>query len=542
MKRGKKSLLGLVALAAVAVIGTSFASWVQELQTGNEFMTARYDTKLVEHFNPPDTWRPGMEQEKEVLVSNEGTVPVLAKVVMNQTWIRKEDVYALRSTASDAKPERVKPYAGEQFPLSFETDGISQYAAILNLNRDAVVVLESGLASQESLHLGIPSVKTVAEANGKWLLVSETPDTDRNYTFYYVGKIVAGAQTPLLLKSVTLNPVLDRTIVGKDTYYVPQPDGSTKKVTVENISPEFGYDSAKYTLDIHASTVQATSAAVSAMYTGMTSGGKETEIVNYLASEIAESGVYDASEGPYKKLVFNQQNGTMVYTPYRTETGEEDGNWFMSFTNMVPGGVYKDKLAIENDSRKKFNVYMQVVPREQDAVKDELLNLISMKVSYQGTVIYEGKATGASLVSEEGLQRVVPLGTYASGAKGTIDVELSLDPTLTLGDGRSERVAGVLSKIDWKFMVTESGGGGGGDNGGGGGDPVQPGTTYPTVTIEDGPVPAGDLTVIEDSPVPLALLPKTGDTTPLMPVIVTVFGSGIILLYLGMQLRKKKEE
>ena len=128
----------------------------------------------------------------------------------------------------------------------------------------------------------------------------------------------------------------------------------------------------------------------------------------------------------------------MVYVPYRNEEGAETGNWFMSFTDMVPGGIYKDKLSIENASKKKYRLYAQVVPREQDTVKAQLLDLITMKVYYQGTLIYDGKATGASLITEEGLNRAVPLGTYASGDKGVIEVELSLDPTLKLGDVRSE--------------------------------------------------------------------------------------------------------
>lgn len=533
MRKGGHKILGLAALASLMLIGGTWAAWTQEIRTGNEFMPGTYETSLDETFTSPSDWHPGAEQEKKVWISNKGTVPVMAKAVIVQSWIRKEDVYATQLDASgEVVREPVEPLKGEAFPLTFRTEEGEEYASIPNFNKDAVVLLESGKAADASLSLGLTSVSTAKEAEGKWLLLNEVPDSKGQYTLYYMGIIQPNSTSPVILESVTLNSKLARTITGKETRFIKEDDGSTRKVTIDQVNSEFGYDSAKYTMDIKGTTVQATKAAVEAVF------GTGDGTLEYLAGHVAESGIFESST--VKTLKFEESRGQMVYVPYRTDDGTEEGNWFMSFTDMVPGGVYKDKLEIENDSRKKFNVYMQVVPREQDAVKDELLNLISMKVSYQGTVIYEGKATGASLVSEEGLQRVVPLGTYASGAKGTIDVELSLDPTLTLGDGRSERVAGVLSKIDWKFMVTESGGGGGGDNGGG--DPVQPGTTYPTVTIEDGPVPAGDLTVIEDSPVPLALLPKTGDTTPLMPVIVTVFGSGIILLYLGMQLRKKKEE
>lgn len=52
--------------------------------------------------------------------------------------------------------------------------------------------------------------------------------------------------------------------------------------------------------------------------------------------------------------------------------------------------------------------------------------------------------------------------------------------------------------------------------------------------------PLTDETIL-DEPVPLAVLPKTGDETPIIPAVVTLLGSGIILLWLGSSLRKKKE-
>lgn len=129
------------------------------------------------------------------------------------------------------------------------------------------------------------------------------------------------------------------------------------------------------------------------------------------------------------------------------------------------------------------------------------------------------------------------------GNTGLIEVELQLDPTLKLDDGRTEKYAGILSKVDWKFMVTEvkedtnHGGGSGGGGGGGSRD-----RTPNLVNIPDSEVPLSDMTTIEDSPVPLGMIPRTGDETPLIPIIVTVLGSGMILLYLANRMRKEREE
>ena len=532
MRKGGYKLLGLSALASLMLIGGTWAAWTQEIQVGNEFMPGDYRTTLDEIFIPPAEWTPGATQEKKVWISNKGTVPVLAKVVITQSWIRKEDVYAVRVDAGgNVVEEKIKPYKGEAFPLAFQTgSGQLEYAAVPDFNKDNVVLWEDGKTAEDSLRLGLALVKTMDAARGKWILMNEEPDSQNRYTLYYMGIIDAGGESPVILDSVTLNDELGMAITGKETYYVDRPDGSKKQVTIDKVNAAFGYDSSRYTMDIKATTVQATAAAVERVF------GKGGDTLSYLSGQIAQSGIFEAAET--KTLLMEEKNGRLVYTPYRTGDGKEEGNWFMSFTNMVPGGIYKDKITVENDSRRNWDLYLQVVPREQEQVKDDLLEHITMKVRYRDRVLYEGKATGASLVTEDGLQRAVPLGQFVQGSRETIDVELMLDSDLELSDTRSavSGFSGVLAKIDWKFMVTSSGGGGGqdGDGGGGGGTPD-------TVTIPEGDVPLSEVSVIEPEEVPMALIPKTGDTAPLIPIAVTVLGSAIILLYLGGKLYKGRK-
>lgn len=145
-----------------------------------------------------------------------------------------------------------------------------------------------------------------------------------------------------------------------------------------------------------------------------------------------------------KKLYFEQQNGKMVWNNVRGD----DGNWFMSFTNMVPGGQYTDQLKIENGSKKTYALYMQVIPIEQDEQKDELLELISMKVSLGTKALYEGTASGKEY-NNGNLQNVIFLGNYKPGEEDQINVELELDKNVGL------EYCDLLTKNDWKFMVTE---------------------------------------------------------------------------------------
>lgn len=145
-----------------------------------------------------------------------------------------------------------------------------------------------------------------------------------------------------------------------------------------------------------------------------------------------------------KKLYFEEKNGKMVWNNVRGD----DGNWFMSFTNMVPGGQHKDQIKIENGSQKTYALYMQVIPVKQEKKLDELLELISMKVSLGSKVIYEGTASGKDY-DHGNLQNVIYLGTYKSGQEDEIHVDLALDKNVGL------EYCDLLTKNDWKFMVTE---------------------------------------------------------------------------------------
>lgn len=145
-----------------------------------------------------------------------------------------------------------------------------------------------------------------------------------------------------------------------------------------------------------------------------------------------------------KKLYFEQQDGKMVWNNIRGD----DGNWFMSFTNMVPGGRYRDSLNIENGSKKTYALYMQVLPVPQDEKRDELLELISMQVTLGAKTIYTGTASGKEY-DNGNLRNVIYLGTYKPGGTDQIHVELELNKDLGL------EYCDLLTKNDWKFMVTE---------------------------------------------------------------------------------------
>lgn len=148
-----------------------------------------------------------------------------------------------------------------------------------------------------------------------------------------------------------------------------------------------------------------------------------------------------------KKLYFESQRGEMVWDGEQSSSVEQ----FMKFTNMVPGESYEDEMKIENGSSKTYNLYFQVIPLKQNELQNTLLQKIEMSVYQDGRVIYQGDALG-----EEGsvnLQNVVPLGTYEPSKESELRVDLKLDKTVGL------EFNGLLTKVDWKFMVQEKEGG-----------------------------------------------------------------------------------
>lgn len=545
MKKGRILIFAAAVLAALSVGGT-LAAWSQVIQTGNEYRIPQYKTSLEEEFSQPDDWQPGITTRKAVWVSNslsdetgQSGVPVLAKAELHQSWVRREPVYA---TASNVRYE-VEPLAGEELPLVFEAeDGTVQYAALPHFNRKTVMVLSSGMAKEEGLRLGLDYVDSAADpmVQGKWLLVNEDPAERGNYVLYYIGVLQPGEDSPHFLESVTMNPLLEASVIRKDTWYERQEDGSYKQVTETTPNSRYGYDSSRYTMDIKATTVQATKAAVEQTFTG----GFHEEVIHYLANEVADPGVYDASDLVKKLTVVrsDRNSGELAYIPYRTEAGSEEGNWFMSFTDMVPGGVYKDSLIVENNAGSNVRIWMRVLSREQDAIKDELLEKISMKVTFQGNVIYEGKATGSGYGEGTNLQELIPLCYLSPGASERIYVELVLEPSITCDPVTGKCIyADELSKIDWQFMIQGGGssnGGGGGSSGGGGGNsgggsPGGPGGGVTTsVTVGAGPEPGSQIT---------PLLPQTGDETPLW-LLGGMMTASLVLLAATVLLWKKNRD
>ncbi len=432
-----KGILYLIALIVINMIVGSLAYWTQSEQAVNEFQTALYSTELVEEFTPPSDWKPGQNVNKDAKVTNQGTVPVFARITLSQEWIRRENVY-------DKNGQVIAPAKGENFSLTFDGNQGKEYAALIQWGEN-VVLLSSGKSSTESLNLGLNTVDSVEQAVGKWLLISETPDQNNNLTLYYIGVVQGGTETPLVLDSVTMNPNIQSVIVEEDTVWNKQ---ESKWVTTTTTNPTHDYQNAHYTLGVKMETVQATKQAMKEMF-GSDMNSTQT-VINYLESVAVLGKGIDFSRDNQvkeKRLFLAENSGKLTYIP-----SAPNENWFMSHLNMIPGESYEDNLTIENQTDNDYTIYMQVVPKNgyTDGLPKELLELIHMNVYHDGQLIYNGTAWGKEYNgSINNLQNVISLGDFGAKRLSNIRVELTLSKDTPIEYG------GLLTQIDWKWMVEE---------------------------------------------------------------------------------------
>jgi len=421
----RRLLFVLIAMFILFMLVNTLAFWTQELWLDNEYQLGKYSTKIEEEFASPMGWLPGESVNKDILIANDGTVPVFVKAQVNLNWLGQNDI------------------TGEPYGLTFTTKKAKEqeYAAIISWGNE-VVLLSNGISFVDSLRLGLPLVDTIAEAAGKWLLLDEEPDKDGNFTFYYMGVLASDEKTPLLMDSVKLNPQIEATTMETHTIYNKE---DQKWITEYLPNPSYSYENGKFLLTVNAWTVQATNDALGEVFVSNTL--TEQAVVSYLGTVAIDQKPVVKKSKPDKTLYFEEHGDEMRFTPINS-SGQK---WFMSFLEMIPGGQYSDILTIENRSKNDYDLYMQVVPKaNQDEMLKELLELIHMKVYLKDALIYDGNASGKEQYnSDNNLQKAVFLGEYTAAMKTQIRVELELSKETSM------QYCELLTKVDWKFIATE---------------------------------------------------------------------------------------
>lgn len=260
MKMNKRAV-GVVGLAAVALIGGTFAYFTQTATIDNPFDTAKYETVVIEEFNPEQgkDWRPGAEINKDLHVENTGDRAVVVRVKFEDIWSRGGVEIHVATGSNALKVEQAVHDPGIPAGEDGETEGDKSVVEKIF----AEGVFENGAWSEQ-------------QADGY---------------FYYLSQLAPGTSTGKFLDSVKLAADADMGKFMTQYYYSeeaspsnaswkalgdPQPTKAAKatppdaaKVTKAVTRPEegkLGYSDADYVLRITIETVQATDKAVETVF------------------------------------------------------------------------------------------------------------------------------------------------------------------------------------------------------------------------------------------------------------------------------------
>ena len=186
----KKGIIAAAGLAAVALVGGTFAYFTQSTTIDNPFDTGIYKTVAFEDFNPDDgeKWKPGAEVNKDVYVQNTGDQPVVVRVKFEEKWTRTNE-----DGEVTAKKENDSVVTTKDVMQEDPTDGW--------IGRDGTVV-------EKKFHLSGPR-----EDGNVW------SDRQSDGWYYYYTLLEPEKVTEKLLDSVTLSKDVDLGAYYSTVYY-----------------------------------------------------------------------------------------------------------------------------------------------------------------------------------------------------------------------------------------------------------------------------------------------------------------------------------
>ena len=103
--KNKGALIGIVAIALIALIGGTFAYFRMTWEKENGFEVATYVSSFTESFTSPSDWTPCTETPKVLNVTNNGNAAITARVkIQEQRWDKLDES---RETVVDTLPLEV---------------------------------------------------------------------------------------------------------------------------------------------------------------------------------------------------------------------------------------------------------------------------------------------------------------------------------------------------------------------------------------------------------------------------------------------------
>lgn len=291
-KRMNKKAAAGAGLAALALVGGTFAYYSQSGTLENPLSTGRYNNQLVEEFTPlAGDMKPGTNWEKKVGAQNTGDYPVLVRIRMEEKWVRKGEnsaykeldsiknydkfnvvdnisgtypamtVKAAQADDTDGQtPAEDKTVVYKNFAAGTDWadggDGYWYWNGVLEKKgsgKDTTDALMNGLVMAANIDLGKYETKEYYVV----LAETETPDEDTEWTEFDEAD----------LDDTNEDGIVDiRDIVIGEGNKLFRKSESMIKAADEDGTVCLGYSDSNYTLTVTSEFVQATKDAVDAIW------------------------------------------------------------------------------------------------------------------------------------------------------------------------------------------------------------------------------------------------------------------------------------
>lgn len=270
----KRNIAALAGVAAVLTIGGSLAYFNQTMQVENNFDTAKFGSTMVEDFKPSEgkDWQPGVEVNKDVVVTNTGDVPVVVRVKMDEKWMRGNDAFKTIDAGDDKgnKIVEVKQGEGREEDAKDGLTDLDKTVVHKTLNTDDWKLADDGWYYYVS---NVPAAGEEGNTTEKFLdAVRLANDADMGEfvkTKYYQ---LEGKDTwekfPVdeVTKEQITEEKLEEMMTADNKVIARIKADVAVKTDAEGNTINKGYSDADYTLTITAEVVQATKEAVDATF------------------------------------------------------------------------------------------------------------------------------------------------------------------------------------------------------------------------------------------------------------------------------------
>lgn len=85
-RKNKKKIALLSGIGTLTVIGSTLAYFTTSDNIINNFKSLKYQTTIKEEFESPDSWVPGDTVDMNVRVTNNGDIPLAARIRYEEKW------------------------------------------------------------------------------------------------------------------------------------------------------------------------------------------------------------------------------------------------------------------------------------------------------------------------------------------------------------------------------------------------------------------------------------------------------------------------